>query len=444
MKSDIVLQTDFGLTTGFVGSMTGVIRKVDQSLCVFDLNHEIRPFDMKQASGLLADTVMYWKDGTVFVSVVDPGVGTARKSCVALLDNGSYVVTPDNGTLTGIKDRIVKVREIDETVNRLPGSERANTFHGRDVYAYTAARLASGVIDYSGVGPEYPTSQIVTFSIPKCKISEQRAEGIFTGCLKQYGSPTTNIGVLDFEKAGFKYGDMINVRISRNGKSLYSDRVLFHKSFGYVPEGAPIICNGSTSPYIEISLNLKKFADRFIPDIYEENPESFEVVFCKTAELYMQTDFGPGGGSAMFGVCKSVEKSLIVRDISHEIPKFDVKAASESLLKVIPQHPQGTVFVSVVDPGVGTSRRACVALLGNGSYIVTPDNGTLALPAEKWGIKSVRVIDEKTNRLPGTEKTSIFHGRDLFAYCGSRLAAGVISFEQVGPEYNISEVVQAF
>jgi len=279
MKSDIVLQTDFGLSTGFAASMTGVIRKIDQSLCVFDLNHEIRPFDMKQASALLKDTVMYWKDGTVFVSVVDPGVGTSRRSAVALLDNGSYIVTPDNGTLTGVFSSIKAVREIDESVNRLPGSERANTFHGRDVYAYTAARLASGIIDFEGVGPEYPVSEIITYEIPKCVISTGFAKGVLTGCLKQFGSPATNIGVVDFENAGFTYGDMVETTIRKEGKILYHNVVLFHKSFGFVPEGEPIICNGSTSPFIEISLNRRKFADSLIPEVYEEDPESFEIEF---------------------------------------------------------------------------------------------------------------------------------------------------------------------
>ena len=163
MLPDIVLQTDFGLTTGFVASMYGVIRMVDQSLDVFDLNHEIRPFDMRQGSFLLRDTIPYWKGGTVFVSVVDPGVGTARRGCVAKLNNGSFVVTPDNGSLTAILDWVVAVREIDESVNRLKGSDKANSFHGRDVFAYTAARLASGIINFEGVGPEYPVNEIVTF-----------------------------------------------------------------------------------------------------------------------------------------------------------------------------------------------------------------------------------------------------------------------------------------
>lgn len=283
MKPDIVLMTDFGLATGYVGSMYGVIRKIDQSLGIFDLNHEIKVFDIRQASSLLADTVMYWKDGTVFVSVVDPGVGTSRRSCVALLDNGSYVVTPDNGTLTKLLDRVVKVREIDEKVNRLKGSERVNSFHGRDVYAFTAARLAGGVIDYAGVGAEYPLSEIVRFETTVGFVSEGYAKGRITGCLRHFGSPETDISVSDFEKTGIKYGDFVNVTISRRGEVLFKERVLFHKSFGYVPEGEPILCNGSTSPYMEISLNKRSFAEERLPHIFDAGEEftDYEIEIAK-------------------------------------------------------------------------------------------------------------------------------------------------------------------
>lgn len=158
--------------------------------------------------------------------------------------------------------------------------------------------------------------------------------------------------------------------------------------------------------------------------------------------IAMQTDFGLGGGGAMYGVCKTVDMELQVYDISHVIPKFNVQRASESLASVLPFWPKGTVFVSVVDPGVGTERRASVARTCNGYYIVTPDNGTLTDVNRKFGIEAIRVIDEKVNRLKGTEKTSIFHGRDLFAYCAARLASGVIDFAGVGPEYPVGEIVE--
>ncbi len=273
MKPDIVLQTDFGLTTGFVASMYGVIRMVDKSLDVFDLNHEVRPFDMRQGSFLLKDTIPYWREGTVFVSVVDPGVGTARRGCVARLINGSYVVTPDNGTLTALMDWVQAVREIDESVNRLKGSDKANSFHGRDVFAYTAARLASGIIEFEGVGPEYPVSEIVTFKTTVGTVSCGRAEGEIAGCTKHFGGVGTNIGVDDFEKTGIVYGDMTHVTIVKNGETVYESDVLYHKSFGYVAEGAPILYNGSTTPTIALSLNKRSFAEKYLPHIFDTGEE---------------------------------------------------------------------------------------------------------------------------------------------------------------------------
>ena len=161
MKPCIVLQSDFGLSTGLPASMTAVIAKTDPEIRIYDLCHEVREYDIRQGASILASTFPYWPDGTIFVSVVDPGVGTDRRSCVALMDNGSCVVTPDNGTLSLLFDRISEVREIDETVNRMPGSDDHHTFHGRDVYAYTAARLASGIIRWEGVGPLFGKDELV-------------------------------------------------------------------------------------------------------------------------------------------------------------------------------------------------------------------------------------------------------------------------------------------
>ena len=283
MLPDIVLQTDFGLTTGFVASMYGVIRMVDQSLDVFDLNHEIRPFDMRQGSFLLRDTIPYWKGGTVFVSVVDPGVGTVRRGCVAKLNNGSFVVTPDNGSLTAILDWVVAVREIDESVNRLKGSDKANSFHGRDVFAYTAARRASGIINFEGVGPEYPVNEIVTFETTHGTVAPGRAEGEIAGCTKHFGGAGTNIDVDDFEKTGIVYGDMTHVTIVKNGETLFDRDVLYHKSFGFVPEGEPILYNGSTTPTIALSLNKRSFAEKFLPHIFDtgENFGDYKITIVK-------------------------------------------------------------------------------------------------------------------------------------------------------------------
>jgi len=145
-----VLQTDFGTSDGAVSAMRGVAYGVDPKLTVADLTHNIPDYDIWVGGYRLFQTANYWPEGTVFVSVIDPGVGTSRKSVVLKTKGGRYFVGPDNGqfTLIAERDGVAELREIDEKVNRLAGSGESYTFHGRDVYAYVGARLASGAITY--------------------------------------------------------------------------------------------------------------------------------------------------------------------------------------------------------------------------------------------------------------------------------------------------------
>ncbi|HEX3081280.1 MAG TPA: SAM-dependent chlorinase/fluorinase, partial [Puia sp.] len=158
----VVFQSDFGLKDGAVSAMKGVAMGVSTDLKLFDLTHEIPAYNIWEAAYRLEQTVPYWPAGTVFVSVVDPGVGTTRKSVVLKTKTGQYIVTPDNGTLTLIASSqgIAEVRQIDEILNRRKNSQESYTFHGRDVYAYTAARLASGVITFEQVGMKLPNEVI--------------------------------------------------------------------------------------------------------------------------------------------------------------------------------------------------------------------------------------------------------------------------------------------
>jgi len=146
--------------------------------------------------------------------------------------------------------------------------------------------------------------------------------------------------------------------------------------------------------------------------------------------LLIQADFA---GLVMTGVAYSVSKDLDIHNVRPLIPLYDIRAASASMAYNAQTWPSGTVFVSVVDPGVGTDRKSVVLRTDNDLYFVSPDNGSLSGPASAYGIKAVREIDESVNRIPGSEWSHTFHGRDVYAYTGARLAAGVISFEEVGP-----------
>ena len=272
-KPILVFQTDFTYAEGAVSSMYGVVKTVDRELEIFDGTHQIPQYDTWSASYRLYQSLQFWPKGTIYVSVVDPGVGTARKACVAKTVDGYYVVTPDNGALTHIKKYvgIEAVREIDETVNRLQSTRGVAIFHGRDLFGYTAARLASGIIDFEGVGPEYPVEDIIVF--PKklviADIEGDTAKGIVSSVSDPFGSIVFNISVKDFVKAGFSHGDMVHVLLQHKGETVFDQEVLYHKSFGFVPEGEPIIFN-SSSTYVSLGLNMASFRDKYSVGAGEE------------------------------------------------------------------------------------------------------------------------------------------------------------------------------
>lgn len=263
-RAFIVLQTDFGLNWGAVASMYGVCKQVDPKLEIFDLSHTIDEFNTLAASSCLQYTIKYWPKGTVFVSVVDPGVGTDRRACVAKTSNGYYIVTPDNGTLTHIKAMygIDEVREIDESINRYPGSEGVNVFHGRDIFAYCGARLASGIIGFEEVGPSYPVEEIVTAELEYGTVSEGLAEGSIDEALEKFGNISTNILNEDFKKTGIREGDMVHITIFHGEDRIFDGPVLYHRSFGFAEIGEPVLFNGLAS-FIALGLNQRSFAETY-------------------------------------------------------------------------------------------------------------------------------------------------------------------------------------
>lgn len=234
----VVVQTDFGLKDGAVSAVKGVMYSVDKSLIISDLTNEITPYNIWEAGYRLYQTAPYWPKGTVFVSVVDPGVGTSRRSIVVEANNGQYFVTPDNGTLTFI-DKIIGIKEIrtiDETKNRLKGSSESYTFHGRDVYGYTAARLASGKISFEEVGP-VSTDPVIKLPYQNASINKNILKGSIDILDPQYGNIWTNIPNNLVKEYGIKAGDRVQVTIFHNNKLVYSSILAFHNTFGEVKKG---------------------------------------------------------------------------------------------------------------------------------------------------------------------------------------------------------------
>ena len=258
----LVLQTDFGLQDGAVAAMYGVALGVNSELRVFNLTHEIETYNIWNASYRLVQTLQYWPEGTVFVSVVDPGVGSERKSVVAKTKDGKYIVTPNNGTLTHIHLNIgiEEIREIDETKNRLPYSNDSYTFHGRDIYAFTGARLATGVITYEEVGPKLDLEEISLLKTGEIKVeNDNTIRGTIDILDVRFGNLWTNIPKEDFEKLGIKYGDTVELTINHDSRKVYSSTVKYVKSFSEVNTGATLLYVNSLHK-IGVAINQGSFS----------------------------------------------------------------------------------------------------------------------------------------------------------------------------------------
>jgi len=234
----LVFQSDFGNKDGAVAAMKGVAVGLSTDLKIFDLTHEIPPFNIWEAAYRLEQTAAYWPAGTVFVSVVDPGVGSARKSVVLKTTSGHFFVTPDNGTLTLVAETlgIDQVREIDEAKNRRANSEKSYTFHGRDVYAYTGAALASGKISFAEVGRELPRS-IVALPFERPRLENGVVYGNIIILDPQYGNIWTNIHQSLTESLNLTYGELLQIKIFHKEELVFEEAVPYAKTFEDVGVG---------------------------------------------------------------------------------------------------------------------------------------------------------------------------------------------------------------
>ena len=256
----VVFQSDFGLKDGAVSAMKGVAMGVDTTLKLFDLTHEIPAYNIWEAAYRLEQTVPYWPAGTVFVSVVDPGVGTNRKSVVLKTNAGHFIVTPDNGTLTLIaaSQGIAAIREIDEAVNRRKGSEKSYTFHGRDVYAYTAARLAGGAISFEQVGKLLP-NEVVKIPYQQAIAEGKKIKGTIAILDIQYGNIWTNIPADLFKQLNAKVGDQLHVKIFHGKIKVYESSMPYMETFGGVAKGKPLLYLNSLLQ-VSFALNMGSFS----------------------------------------------------------------------------------------------------------------------------------------------------------------------------------------
>jgi S-adenosylmethionine hydrolase len=194
---------------------------------------------------------------------VDPGVGTKRKSVVLLTQSGHYFVTPDNGTLTLVAEQlgIQEIREIDEANNRRKNSNESYTFHGRDVYAFTAARLAAQVITLDKVGPKL-SNKVISIPYQKPSFSDGQVKGAIPILDVQYGNVWTNIDKETFTKLEVKTADLIKVAVFNGQHRVYEGMVTYVNTFGDVKEGEDVGYFNSLLNF-SMGINMGSFSEKY-------------------------------------------------------------------------------------------------------------------------------------------------------------------------------------
>lgn len=284
----LVLMTDFGLRDGAVSAMKGVAHQTAPGLLVSDLTHEIPNYSIWDASYRLQQTFQYWPAGTVFVTVVDPGVGSERKSVVVKSKSGHFFVGPDNGLTTLVADQvgIEAVIKIDESKQRLKGSEDSYTFHGRDLYVYVGARLASGQVRFEELGAPGDVSGLVRLSYQKPEFIETESQiaGGIPLLDPQFGNVWTNIPK-SLVEAKLLLGPAAQFRVqiykkdteaelpkslppkaapklARKLKPVFDQVLPFGATFAAVPKGRPLLYFNSLLN-VSFAINQGDFAKKF-------------------------------------------------------------------------------------------------------------------------------------------------------------------------------------
>ena len=260
----LVFQTDFGQGDGAVPAMYGVATSIDPSLRIFDLTHDIPQYNVWEASYRLIQTVQFWPAGTVFVSVVDPGVGPDRKSLAVKTKTGHIIITPDNGTITHVQRwlGISDVRLINEMKTRLPHSEKSHTFHGRDVYAYIGAKIASGQLSFEQTGSFYPVDSLVLLPVTEALRDKDTIHGQIDVLDVRFGSLWTNIPLDLFTGLGIPYGQRVEVEIRNDTRAVYQNFLVYARSFADANVGESLVYVNSLHN-MAVAINLGSFAHAY-------------------------------------------------------------------------------------------------------------------------------------------------------------------------------------
>ena len=257
-RPTIVFITDFGMANDAVALCKAVIVNIAPDARIMDITHQVTPFQIEEGARFLASVSPYYPAGTVFLGVIDPGVGTSRKAIIVKTKKGQYFVLPDNGLITPVLDRdgLEAAHEITNESWMLQ-SAISSTFHGRDIFSPAAAHLAGGW-DYTIAGPVVP--QLVRLSIKSGTIEEKGITGEVIGLDDPFGSLVTDIPGDEFRNLGYNLGDKVSFQL--NGKTLV---LPFGRTFMDVPVGDSLLYTDSRGR-IGIAINQGNYSKKFSID----------------------------------------------------------------------------------------------------------------------------------------------------------------------------------
>jgi S-adenosylmethionine hydrolase len=246
----ITLTTDFGLRDPYVAEMKAVILGISPNATIVDVSHEVEKFNVRMGAYILASAASYFPKGTIHVAVVDPGVGTERRTILIQTKQG-YLVGPDNGVLAfAAKNQgIEHAYEISNRKLMLP--RISGTFHGRDIFAPAVAHLANGTR-----ATEFG-AEVREIATPEFAKVERRGNLLVGEVLHVdgFGNIITNFGEKELKL--MKIGDAINVEL---GKVRLKLRVC--KAYAEAKPQEPLAIIGSHN-FLEISINQGNAAETF-------------------------------------------------------------------------------------------------------------------------------------------------------------------------------------
>jgi len=230
----LVFMTDFGTANDAVAICKAVMVGIAPDIRIMDITHQVTPFSIEEGARFLAGVSPYYPAGTVFVAVVDPGVGTNRKAIVVKSKKGQYFVLPDNGLISPVIDRdgLDSAREITNK-SWMIGDAISSTFHGRDIFSPVGAHLAAGW-DYTLVGPE--VQQLVRLTPKAATVTDKGIEGEVIALDDPFGSLITDISGEEFKNLGYKVGDRVTILLNKKPFT-----APYTKTFMDVPVGDPLL-----------------------------------------------------------------------------------------------------------------------------------------------------------------------------------------------------------